>query len=140
VGADLTLESALEAVGTFGFGFGFGFSFGSDDVDVDEEDLTTASVGSTLLGLRSPTRPLNVGCTAPMSTRDVADAIVFPTRDVAALIVRASRWLRQSARMNPKISPIVTGRRTPMAHLSTRLPRVSNTVYFVITIVRLTWA
>jgi hypothetical protein len=140
VGADLTLESALEAVGTFGFGFGFGFSFGSDDVDVDEEDLTTASVGSTLLGLRSPTRPLNVGCTAPMSTRDVADAIVFPTRDVAALIVRASRWLRQSARMNPKISPIVTGRRTPIAHQSTRPPRVSNTVYFVITIVRLTWA
>ena len=74
-----------------------------------------------------------------MSTRDVADAIVFPTRDVAALIVRASRWLRQSARMNPKISPIVTGRRTPIVHLSTRLPRVSNTVYFVITIVRLTW-
>ena len=140
MGADLTLESALEAVGTFGFGFGFGFSFGSDDVDVDEEDLTTASVGSTLLGLRSPTRPLNVGCTAPMSTRDVAGAIVFPTRDVAALIVRASRWLRQSARMNPKISPIVTGRRTPIAHQSTRPPRVSNTVYFVITIVRLTWA
>jgi hypothetical protein len=47
--------------------------------------------------------------------------------------------LRQSARMNPKISPIVTGRRTPIAHPSTRLPRVSNTVYFVITIVRLTW-
>ena len=70
---------------------------------------------------------------------DDAGAIVFPTRDCAALIVRASRWLRQSARMNPKISPIVTGRRTPMAHLSTRLPRVSNTVYFVITIVRLTW-
>ena len=58
-------------------------------------------------------------------------------RDVAALIVRASRWLRQSARMNPKISPIVTGLRTPIVHLSTRLPRVSNTVYFVITIVRL---
>ena len=137
MGADSTLESALEAVGTFGFGFGFGF--GSDDVDEDE-DLTTARVGSTLLGMRSPTRPLNVGCTAPMSTRDDAGAIVFPTRDVAALIVRASRWLRQSARMHPKISPIVTGRRTPIAHLSTRLPRVSNTVYFVITIVRLTWA
>jgi hypothetical protein len=49
--------------------------------------------------------------------------------------------LRQSARMNPKISPIVTGRRTPIAHLSTRLPRVySVTLCLVITIVRLTWA
>ena len=129
----MTLDSTL--------GRTFGFGFGSDDVDVDDEDLTTAGVGSTLLGMRSPTRPLNVGCTAPVSpTRDVAALIVFPTRDVAALIVRASRWLRQSARMNPKISPIVTGRRTPIVHLSTRLPRVSNTVYFVITIVRLTWA
>ena len=135
----MTLDSTFEALGTFGRTFGFGFSFGSDDVDV-VEDLTTAGVGSTLLGLRSPTRALNVGCTAPMSTRGDADAIVFPTRACAALIVRASRWLRQSARMNPKISPIVTGRRTPIVRQSTRLPRVSNTVYFVITIVRLTWA
>ena len=136
----MTLDSTFGRTFGFSFGFGFGFGFGSDD-DVDEdEDLTTARVGSTLLGMRSPTRPLNVGCTAPMSTRDDAGAIVFPTRDVAALIVRASRWLRQSATMNPKISPIVTGRRAPIVHPSTRLPRVSNTVCFVITIVRLTWA